>query len=419
MLEVSRLSLRVLKKSNENYQDTILYEFQKQILNESKPSHLVAADVGTGKTLMAIHHYLKHNKGEPLLIVAPPAKIKEGGWDDELEFVANQYGVVIEAEELSYGVLAKKWREYKGYFVVFDECHYIKNPTSQRGKAAMHLTKHATNYLLLSGTPASNNIGDMINYFIMFGFTKNKTQFNRDYGIWEQKFFGAKAVNAVSDYSQKDKLLNWYKSFTTSVKKDDVLDLPPIIFEAVRFKPSKEYKVIAKDRVLNDKAYDNPSALMHGLRENANLKDKVDYLKMLFETTEDNIVVFYNYVSELEAIKGISKDKKVFEVNGGKQVIPKKDTWDKIKNSVTLVQYQAGSAGIELQYANLVVYYTPTFSYQDYAQSLGRTHRNGQKKKVTVLKFKTIGTVEEDVWFALDNKEDFDREIYLKTKLGG
>ena len=413
------MSLRVLKKSNESYQDTILYEFQKQILNESKPSHLVAADVGTGKTLMAIHHYLKHNKGEPLLIVAPPAKIKEGGWDDELEFVAHHYGVSIDARELSYGVLAKKWRKYKGYFVVFDECHYIKNPTSQRGKAAMHLTKHATNYLLLSGTPASNNIGDMINYFIMFGFTKNKTQFNRDYGIWEQKFFGAKTVNAVSGYNQKDELLNWYKSFTTSVKKDDVLDLPPIIFETVRFEPSKEYKIIAKDRVLNDKAYDNPSALMHGLRENANLKDKVDYLKMLFETTEDNIVVFYNYVSELEAIKSVCSGKKVFEVNGGKQVIPKKDTWSKVKNSVTLVQYQAGSAGIELQYANLVVYYTPTFSYQDYAQSLGRTHRNGQKKKVTVLKFKTIGTVEEDVWFALDNKEDFDREIYLKTKMGG
>lgn len=412
------MSLRVLKKLNKNYQDTILYDFQKQILSESKASHLVAADVGTGKTLMAIHHYLKHNQGEPLLIVAPPAKIKEGGWDDELKFVANQYGVNIESEELSYGVLSKKWREYKGYFVVFDECHYVKNPTSQRGKSAMHLTKRASNFLLLSGTPASNNIGDMINYFIIFGFARNKTQFNRDYGIWEQKYFGTKTIDAVTDYDQKDKLLGWYKSFTTSVKKDDVLDLPPIIFEVVRFKPSKEYKVIAKDRVLNDKAYDNPSALMHGLRENANLKDKIEYLKMLFETTEDNIVVFYNYVSELEAIKSVCSGKKVFEVNGGKQVIPKKDTWSKVKNSVTLVQYQAGSAGIELQYANLVVYYTPTFSYQDYAQSLGRTHRNGQKKKVTVLQFKTIGTVEEDVWQALERKEDFDKTIYLKTKLG-
>lgn len=412
------MSLQALKKSNESYQDTILYEFQKQILAESNPNHLIAADVGTGKTLMAIHHYLKHNNGESLLIVAPPAKIKESGWSEEVKLVERKYGVSIEAKELSYGVLAKKWREYKGYFVVFDECHYVKNPTSQRGKAAMHLAKASANFLLLSGTPASNDIGDMINYFIMFGFAKNKTQFNRDYGVWGQKFFGAKTINVVNDYQHKDRLFDWYESFTTSVKKDDVLDLPAIIFETVKFKPSKEYQTIQKDRVLNDKAYDNPSSVMHGLREHANTKDKIEYLKMLFETTEDNIVVFYNYVSELEAIKKITKDKKVFEVNGSKQNIPKKTAWDKIKNSVTLVQYQAGSAGIELQYANVVVYYTPTFSYQDYAQSLGRTHRNGQKKKVTVLQFKTLKTVEEDVWQALSNKEDFDKTIYLKTKLG-
>lgn len=373
---------------------------------------------GTGKTLMAIHHYLKHNEGEPLLIVAPPAKINEGGWDEEVKLVEEKYNITINYDTLSYGVLAKRWKDFEEYFVVYDECHYLKNPTSQRGKAAMYLSKYATNFLLLSGTPASNNIGDMINYFIMFGFTKNKTQFNKRYGVWEQKFFGARTVNVVADYEPKDKLLGWYKSFTTSVKKDDVLDLPPIIFEAVRFKPSKEYKAIKKDRVLDDKAYDNPSALMHGLREYANRKDKLEYLKMLFETTEDNIVVFYNYNSELDAIKEISKGKKIYEVNGHKQEIPKKSQWDKLKNSVTLVQYQAGSAGIELQYANVVVYYTPTFSFQDYAQSLGRTHRNGQKKKVTVLQFKTTNTVEEDVWMALNRKEDFDKEIYLKTKLG-
>lgn len=236
-----------LKTSRKSYQDTILYRFQKDILAEANASHLVAADVGTGKTLMAIHHYLKHSQGEPLLIVAPPAKIKEGGWDEEVKLVEKTYNLHIGYETLSYGVLAKKWREFKqGWFVVFDECHYVKNPTSQRGKAAMQLAKTASNFLLLSGTPASNDIGDMINYFIMFGFAKNKTQFNRQFGVWEQKFFGSKTINVVADYKDKDKLLGWYKSFTTSVKKDDVLDLPPIIFEGIKFKPSKEYKNIQK-----------------------------------------------------------------------------------------------------------------------------------------------------------------------------
>lgn len=403
---------------NKSYPDTILYKFQKQIVEEAEENYLIAADVGTGKTLMAIHHYLKHKGDEPLLIVAPPSKIKEGGWDREVEWVEEEYGIEIEYETLSYGVLAKRWKEYKHYFVVYDECHYIKNPTSQRGKAGYKLSQSASNFLLLSGTPASNDIGDMINYFIMFGFAKNKTQFNREYGVWDKLYLGARTVDQVVDYEEKDKLLGWYESFTTSVKKDDVLDLPPIIFKEVNFKPSKEYKTIEKDRVLDDVAYDNPSALMHGLRETANTKDKIAYLKMLFEGTDNNIVVFYNYNSELEAIKKICKDKTLYEVNGHRQELPDKKEWEGLKNSVTLVQYRAGSAGIELQYANIVAYYTPTFSYQDYAQSLGRTHRNGQKKKVTAIKFITKDTVEGQVWETLENKEDFDTKIYLKTKLG-
>lgn len=395
----------------------LLYKFQREIVDQAKPNYLIASDVGTGKTMMAIHHYLKHNKGEPLLVVAPPAKIKEGGWDDEIKFISSEYNIPIAYETLSYGMISKKWQEYKGYFVVFDECHYIKNPTSQRGKSANQLTKAATHFLLLSGTPASNNIGDMINYYIMFGFTKNKTQFNKKFGVWEQKFFGQRTVNQVVDYKEKDKLLGWYKQFAISIKKDDVLDLPPIVFKTVRFKASKEYKIIAKDRVLGDVAYDNPSSLTHGLREHANLKDKLAYLEMLFEGTDNNIVVFYNYNSELDAIKEITKDKTVYEVNGSKQHLPPKSEWANTKNSVTLVQYMAGAAGIELQYANIVVYYTPTFSFQDYAQSLGRTHRNGQKKKVTVFKFLTTDSIEENVWGALANKKDFDKKLYIETKL--
>lgn len=402
-----------------SYQNTILYNFQKEIVDSSKPDYLIAADVGTGKTLMAIHHYLKYNQGEPLLIVAPPAKIKEGGWDGEVKLVEEKYGISITYNTMSYGVLSKRWREGNGCFVVFDECHYVKNPTSKRGKAANMLIKIASHFLLLSGTPASNDIGDMINYFIMFGFTKNKTQFQRKYGIWEQKFFGTKTINMVTDYKNKEELLGWYSSFTTSVKKDDVLDLPPITFRTVNFKPSKEYKVIEKDRVLDDKAYDNPSSLLHGLREHANRNDKLKYLEMLFEGTDNNIVIFYQYTSELEAIKEIAKGKIIFEVNGSKQAIPSKDKWDKVSNSVTLVQYQAGAAGIELQYANIVVYYTPTYSYQDYAQSLGRTHRNGQKRKVTVFRFNTEKTIEQAVWSALEKKKDFDKTLYLETKLGG
>src|SRR5690606_7503593 len=93
-----------LKTWREIYRKNILYDFQKELLRKVNPSHLIAADTGTGKTIMAIYHYLKHNKGEPLLIVAPPQKIKEGGWDREIERINRHHDIDINYETLSYGV---------------------------------------------------------------------------------------------------------------------------------------------------------------------------------------------------------------------------------------------------------------------------------------------------------------------------
>src|SRR5690625_4666253 len=267
---------------------------------------------------MAIYHYLKYTQGEPLLIVVPPQKKKEGGWDRDIEFVCNHHNITIEYEQLSYGVLAKQWDKYKGWFVVFDECHYIKNPTSQRGKAGMRLTKASSNFLLLSATPNANGWIDTINYFIMFGFYKNKSEFLRKHAIYKDLYVGRpRPVKVVDDFKDKEKLQQMYNTFAIKLSKDKALDLPPLIFENVYFKPSPEYNKIKKDRVLkvNDELilYDSISKLQHGLRYYANQKDKLKYIEMLAESTEENIVIFYNFTKEKEQIIKIMKkwDKKI------------------------------------------------------------------------------------------------------------
>lgn len=406
----------VLKKRKRILKNSILYDFQKKLLNSIKENYLIAADTGTGKTIMAIYHYLRFTKGEPLLIVAPPQKIKEGGWDRDIDFVSKHHGIEIDYETLSYGVLAKKWTEYKNYFVVFDECHYVKNPTSQRGKAAINLTKVSTHFLLLSATPSSNGWGDTIAYMIMFGHYKNKTQFLREHAIYEDKYFGPRPTKVVADYKHQDELKQLYQSFSVKLSKDEALDLPPLIFEDVSFKASKEYNTIKKDRVLEDELYDTISKLQHGLRFYANQKDKLKYSEMLAEGTKENIIIFYYYKEEKEELKKIMEKlkKTVFEVSGQTTNLPKKEEWEKLENSVTLVQYMAGSAGIELQYANIVVFYTPTYSFQDYDQALGRAYRNGQKKKVTVYRYITKRTIETSIYEALKNKKDFTEDLFRK-----
>lgn len=414
------MSLTVSKKRRSILKNSVLYDFQKKLLNEIDADFLIAADTGTGKTMMAIHHYIRHSNGEPLLIVAPPQKIKEGGWDREVEFVTNHYGIEIEYDVLSYGVLAKRWKEFVGWFVVYDECHYIKNPTSQRGKAGIKLSQASTNFLLLSATPSSNGWEDTIAYMIMFGHYKNKTQFMKRHAIYEDKFFGNRRIPMVVDFTEKDKLNKLYQSFSISLPKEVCLDLPGIFHEKITFKASTEYNKVKKDRVLEVDGelvlYDTNQKLQHGLRYYANQKDKLKYTEMLAEGTEENIIIFYNFTAEKdELVKSMKKlNKRVYEVSGQKSEIPDVSEWDKLKNSVTIVQYQAGSAGIELQYANLVIIYTPTYSYQNHVQALGRAYRNGQTKKVTVYEYMAKNTIEEAVYAALDRKEDFTDELFRK-----
>lgn len=408
----------------------MLYGFQKKALDQSKHNYFYALDTGTGKTITSIHHYMKYSNGEPLLIVAPPQKIKEGGWKRDLQAVADYYHVEFEFDELSYGMLAKKWKDYKGYFVIFDEAHYIKNPTSQRGKAGKQLSKQATGFVLLTATPMANGWEDAYNYMIMFNKFKNKSAMNREHAVYTQRKFGNRVVNLISDWRDADKLEAYYKSYAVSISKDEALDLPPLVFKDVFFNPMKEYSIIEKERVLNDVIYDTPSKLSHGLRQHTNHKDKLDYLKMMLEGLSNNIVIFYQYTFELDTIKEMIEKfnkklgnakrhlkKQVYEVNGQRSELPSKKEWNRLTHSVTLIQYQAGSAGIELQYANVVVFYSPTYSYQDYTQALGRTYRNGQRKKVTVYRFKTRKTIEQAIYEALEMKKDFDQRLYLETRL--
>ncbi|WP_171699973.1 DEAD/DEAH box helicase [Anoxybacillus sp. CHMUD] len=395
----------------------MLYNYQKDVLNKSKPDWLYALDTGTGKTILSIHHYLKHYQGEPLLIVQPPAKLREGGWSREIQRVADYYNIAITYNELSYGKIAKDWHLYKGYFVIFDECHYIKNVSSQRGKAALSLTKLSTHFVLLSATPSSNGWIDTINYFLMFHFYKNKTEFLKRHAIYETKHFGDRSVKVISGWKEQQHLKRLYQSISTKLSKEQCLDLPPLVFEDVHFQPSKEYRVIQKDRVLETNegkiAFDTIMKLQHGLRLYANQKDKLAYTEMLAESTEENIVIFYYYQHEKDQLAQLlQKTKTIYEVSGKVNKLPDQGEWSSLKNTVTFVQYQAGAAGIELQYANIVIFYTPTYSYQDYDQALGRCYRNGQTKKVTVYRYITKNSIEEAVYEALAEKKDFTEELF-------
>ncbi|MEC5422368.1 helicase-related protein [Virgibacillus sp. C22-A2] len=398
---------------------TILYPTQQSVLDGAKSSYLYNLGTSSGKTLISIYHYLKHYQGEPLLIVQPPQKLKTGEWADEIDVVEKAEGITIRYDQLSVGMLAKKWQEFKGYFVIFDEAHLIKTPTSKRGKAALHLSKVSSDFVLLTATAAAT-WEDTINYFLMFGFYKNKTQFFKEHAILGDMYLGNRVIKKPVDWKEQDDLKRKFNSFSIKKETTYFVDLPDTQIKDVTFKSSREYNTILKDRVLeiDDEMllFDTQPKLQSALRYYANQKDKLSYTEMLADGTDENILIFYQYTKERDKLLQLLKKlkKKVFEVNGQNFHLPTKEERPDLKNSVTICQYQSGSAAIELQYCNQVIFYTPTYSYIDYTQAMGRAVRHGNKNKVTIYRYQTNKTIETAIYGALKNKRDFTEELFRK-----
>ena len=383
-----------------------LLPFQKEYTSYVKQNWIYDCDTGVGKTYMGLWHYSKFygHAGIPLLIVAPASKITEGGWqrllDNKLPEVAY--------EMCSYNLLPKRWKGYADYFVIYDECHRIKNSTGVWGKSAYFLSKVAVGFICLSATPIPNDWEDSINYFKMFSLTKNKTQFLNNYAY----LTNIKGYQEIIDWKKQDELTRMWQSISKRMNKSDAIDLPELIFKEVRFSRSKDYQEIIKTRVLNDVEYDNQMKLRHGLRQHCNLVQKISYLTEFIENTTDNIVIFYNYDIELEVLKPLTD----YVCNGYEKNYPKKEEWDNIKNTVTIANYKSGAEAVEFTFSPLIIYFSPTESYTEFYQSYGRCHRVGQNQKVTAYKFITQQTIEVDIYKALDNKKDFNYELWMSGK---
>ena len=314
-------------------------------------------DTGTGKTIMGLHHHQTYFKDKKLLIVAPASKLNEGGWQRTI----NEHYPGIEYETCSYNMLPKKYKEYANYFVIFDECHRLKNSTGKWGKAGFELTKIVSGFILLSATCIPNGWEDSINYFKMFGLTKNKTQFINNNAITTTQY----GYLEILGWRNETKLLNMWRGISRRLSKDEATDLPPLVFEEIHFKPSPIYKVIKKDRIYDTTLYDNQMKLRHGLRLHTNLKSKIEYITEFVDNTNDNIIIFYNYDEELQLLEENIK-KTTYVCNGHIKNYPKKDEWSKIKNTVTLANYKSGSEAVEFTYANIIIYFSPTDSYTEY-----------------------------------------------------
>ena len=170
------------------------------------------------------------------------------------------------------------------------------------------------------------------------------------------------------------------------MKTEEAIELPEQIDNVIKIENTKEYKQFNKDRIVTvDKLLVGDTSLtkLLYLRQLASQynKNKLQALKDLIESTNDRLIIFYNFNEEREQITKLT-DKHLSIISGDMKDLTHYETID---NSVTLVQYQAGATGVNLQKANKVIYYSLPLSSELFEQSKKRIHRIRTKKQLHVL----------------------------------
>ena len=408
-----------------------LYKYQEDYLSKLPASCIMAADLGTGKTVMSIAHWERQNTGNKLLIVAPASKIRTKDWEHEAgrwfsDGLPDITYISYESLRLMDNDTKRpRWWQYTGarnggtvYDVIADECHSLKNGQSKQSKALFEIKKSGGLFIGLSGTPMPNGWIDFAGYSKLFGYTKGITEFKQKYC----RIVDYKGFPEIIGYNNEDQL-QWqldrvaYRLSAELAKKlPDRHMLPVNIHMSPKLsKRYIEYKVTRMDKVTGE-VFDNSSRLLSVLRQSTT-EARLDHLLSVVNDTSDNVIVFYNYVSERDAIlKVLAKhtEKHILRYDGAQHdALPASDA--DIRNTVLVAHYKSASTGLNLQWANVTVYFSPTYSYQEFEQSIGRTHRQGQTKRCTYYLFNVKNTVDYDVWECLKGKRDFQDKLWINN----
>lgn len=327
--------------------------------------------------------------------------------------------------------------------VVVDESSSFKSHSSKRFKALASVGPHITRMVELTGTPSPNGLDDLwAQAFLLDGgerLGKRYTQFREHY--FDPGRRGADGM--VYDYKAKpgseDSILQRISDICISMKAEDYLQLPDIIYHEVPVvldpKARKAYDDLERKMILElsedeeDISVTSAAALSNKLLQLANgaLYDddhqaheihncKIEAFLELIESLQGKpALVFYNFQHDRERILA-ALQKTRLRVRELKKPADE-DDWNNGKIDILLAHPASAAYGLNLQHGgNHVIWFGLTWNYELYTQANKRLHRQGQTEKVIVHHLICSGTRDEDVMQALGRKDDVQNWVMQSLK---
>lgn len=386
------------------------------------------------------------------LIIAPKSAL--GAWERDIEKFSESDQKILR-ENGTFINYDRVWRndffKKKFDFIALDEAHYIKNRSSRRGKAVLHMGVNAKYRYILTGTPVSNgNLHDIWSlYCFLDPYLERGRVYSRIFGGSYQKFQDRYCIlnmyHKPTSYIHVRELQEIINQYSYRVKKIDCLDLPeklPDEIIKVDLAERKLYKKLATESAILEYEIlaENPLSRLVKLRqlasgfltyidetgENKTLELKTEKIPILQEILESypedkKIVIFAEFKHSIGKICELLRKMKITYITlDGDQ--KDKKIWRKFQEDkrirVIVCQYQTAAAGIDLFASDTIIYFEPTIKSNLLEQSRDRIHRSGQKEKCSYIHLLTRGTVEVDIYRALAGYSDFSEALFTRYMEG-
>lgn len=411
-----------------------LFDYQEKALalTSDKDNSAFYYDMGLGKTFIGSERLRLY--GERVnVVVCQKSKIKD--WCEHFKEHYTDYAVFdltnkkdmqafmiypiykcigIINYELAYR--REELRRLKDFTMMLDESSMIKNETAKRTKFILSLKPSHT--ILLSGTPTDGKYEFLYSQLRLLGWKITKTAYYNRYIKTELRSYGGPVFRVVTGYKNVSELKAKLKEYgAVFAKAEEVIKLPEKKFIKEYSTVSSDYKKFMKDRVIkiDDKELTGDSTLSKRLYArmlcSAYSKDKIARLIDLVNSTSDRVIIFYNFNTELEVLRKVLFDRPISVVNG--QVKDLK-AYENNDNSVTLIQYQAGAMGLNLQKANRIIYFSLPERSELFEQSKARICRIGQEKQCYYHIMMCHKSVEEKIYECLLMRKDYTDELFRK-----
>ena len=316
--------------------------------------------------------------------------------------------------------------------VVVDESSSFKDQSTKRWKALKRVRPKIKRIVLLTGTPAPNNL---IELWAQIYLLDEGARLGRTIGGFRERYFLPDKRSADRVFTYKPKMgteqvvQDLIGDICISMSAEDYLTLPecvsvnvPVMLDA---KAQKAYDTMEREMLLevdeDTITADTAAVLTNKLLQlaggavyNADHQAQVihsckieAFLELVESLAGKSALVFYAFQHEkdriLEALRKKHKHLRVRVFSGAQD----EDDWNAGKIDILLAHPASTAYGLNLQQGgNHVIWFTPTWSLELYQQANKRLHRQGQTERVIIHHLLVDGSIDYDVISALGNKAD-------------